>query len=746
MGIAIVFISNLRFPELRNLKNLYLYWLLLFPHLLFSQNGSNLSVHIKPTDQPIVLDGVLDEAAWTNAQKCSGFHQYFPSDSTLAEGQSEIRMTYDQQYLYIAVKCYSADPRTYSISSLRRDYRGLNNDGITILLDTYGDQTNAFAFGLTPYGVRREALISNGGASRQDFSLSWDNKWTAESKIYSGYWIGEMAIPFKTLRYKEGSKIWRFNAYRLDTHHNERSTLNKIPRNFIIFSLAFSAELIWDQPLKKPGPNISLIPYTTASLSKDHENGQSTTGDISVGGDAKIALTPGLNLDLTFNPDFSQVEVDRQVTNLTRFELSFPERRQFFLENADLFASFGESNARPFFSRRIGIARDTVQDLNVQNKIHYGVRLSGKIDRNWRLGLLNMQTAREQTLGLPSANHTVAAIQRRMFQRSNLSLFLVNKQNTGDAVEDDDRYNRVMGVEYNLASADNRWTGKAYYHRSMDPEFSDEQYAHGLSLQRSTRRLEVNWAHQVVGEGYKVEDGFAPRTGFKKINPAVEYAFYPSNQLINEHGPELSYEHIWDDDRKTDEALSLEYRFNFQNNSRLRMAWVREYTYLFSDFDPSGKDGEPLPEGSDYDYQYYAFEFQSDQRKLFNFEIRSEGGAFFNGRRFNIGGEVNYRWQPKGVFSLDFDYNHLEMPDPYLDADIWLVGPRLDLTFSRSIFISALAQYNSQIENININARFQWRYNPVSDLFVVYTDNYWSDSFRIKNRALVLKFTYWLNI
>jgi hypothetical protein len=529
----------------------------------------------------------------------------------------------------------------------------------------------------------------------------------------------------------------------LDTEHNERSTWSHIPRNFIIYSLGFSGELIFEQPLKKPGANISIIPYTTGSISKDHERGESTDFDGSFGGDAKIALTPGLNLDLTVNPDFSQVEVDRQVTNLTRFELSFPERRQFFLENADLFANFGEQNARPFFSRRIGIARDTVLNQNVENRIHYGVRLSGKFDRNWRIGLMNLQTDEESKLGIPSANHTVAAVQRRVFKRSNVTALFVNRQVTGS--ESNGEYNRVLGLEYNLASVDNTWFGKTYYHRSIDWEKPDESFMHGLLLTYSKRAYQLKWSHQMIGEGFKANDGFIPRTGFNKLSPSAEVYFYPESIWINQHGPKAEFQYIWDDNGKTDELWQFGYEIRFQSRTQLELAIVNEYTYLFEDFDPTG-DGEVLPAGSDYRYSYLLAEYRSDSRKLFNYELKGRVGEYFNGDIYGLGGEINYRIQPYGGISLSFDYNRLLFPNPYNDTNVILVGPRVELTFTRKLFLSVLTQYNNQIDNLNINARFQWRFKPVSDLFVVYTDNYFPESLKVKNRALVLKLTYWLNL
>ena len=300
----------------------------------------------------------------------------------------------------------------------------------------------------------REALISNGGRSTDDWLAEWDNKWKGESAIFDDYWSCEIAIPFSTIRFPEGEKSWNFNSYRFDTQSNTRSTWQPIPQNQIIMSLAYMGNMTWEEAPAVAGKSISIIPFLAGGVARNHEEGLPSETDFSFGGDAKIAITSGLNLDLTINPDFSQVEVDQQVINLDRFEVFFPERRQFFLENSDLFGTFGDDLANPFFSRRIGVATNAADEA-FPTPIYYGARLSGKLDNNWRIGLLNMQTARDEDNNLPSYNYTVAALQRKVFSRSNIGVILVNKQNFGDNQSDTTTYysdfNRVLGIDYNLA-------------------------------------------------------------------------------------------------------------------------------------------------------------------------------------------------------------------------------------------------------------------------------------------------------
>ncbi len=712
---------------------------------------SPLSLNIKKATNPITLDGKMEEADWELADVADHFKQYFPFDSSYAKAQTEVRMTYDDRFIYVFAIMHNLGPRKYVTPSLRRDFRGEANDGFSIVLDTYNDNTNGFQFGVNPYGVQREGLISNGGSTQEDLSLDWDNKWFSEVMILEDRWVCELAIPFKTIRFKQNVSSWNINFYRVDSEYNERSTWTPVPRVYRIYSLAFFGSLRWDQPLGNPGGNVSIIPYTAAKVTHDFEEGTPRQSEIAIGGDAKIALSSALNLDLTVNPDFSQVEVDQQVTNLDRFEIFFPERRLFFLENADLFGSFGYSNARPFFSRRIGVTRDPSTGQNIQNPIYGGARVSGKINNNWRLGVLDMQAAEDNAINLPSFNYAVAAVQRKIFARSNVGVMLINKQ-----AFDTSAYNRLVGVDYNLASKDNKWNGKVFYHRSFDNGKKDSTYATTASLNYQIPAFELSFLYQDIGANFNPEVGYVRRTRYKRFAPEGYYYFYPQSRIINNHGPGFDIDYQWNDlYNTTDWDANIWYKIKFQNTAAFFTRLRRDYVYLFTDFDPSGSGGLELPSGTGYYWNSVIINYQSNGRKKFFFNFQSRLGQYYNGYRQNIDGSLSYRLQPHVVFSMDFSFNRIRLPDPYNDSDLVLLGPKFDFTFSRKLFWTTYVQYNNQINNMNINSRLQWRFRPVSDLFLVYTDNYFAQSFENGNilyvgapkfRSLVLKFTYWLNL
>ncbi|MEQ8475507.1 DUF5916 domain-containing protein [Fulvivirga sp.] len=714
---------------------------------------------VKKSTQKITLDGVLDEADWQQAQVLTNFMQQFPTDSLEAESQTEIRITYDDQYIYFSGKMYAQEnDRTYVTPSLRRDFRGAANDALVFTLDTFLDNTNAFQFGVNPFGVQREGLVANGGAGGDDLDLSWDNKWQVEAKQYEGYWIAEGAIPFKSLRYKKDASQWNFKFYRVDSETGERSVSARTPQNFRIFSLAFVNRMVFEKPVKKSSTNVVLIPYVASGINRDFEDAEQTSAqsNLTIGGDAKIGIGPSLNLDLTINPDFSQVEVDQQVTNLDRFEIFFPERRQFFLENADLFSSFGHPLTRPFFSRRIGVAIDTSTGQNVQNKIHFGARLSGKLDNNWRIGILNMQAAKEEDINLPGTNYTVAAVQRKIFGRSNIGAIFVNRQvvedSTGEFSIDKNNYSRVLGIDYNLASMDGKWSGKAFYHQEFDQDGGSGNFSESTYINYDSKTWTFNVAQVMVGDTYDTDVGYTPRNNFFRINPEVGRNFFANSSWVNLHSVRADAEYFWREGKKTDHRYSVNYNVQLQNTGEFGISLNQRYTYLFEAFDPTRTDGVELSADNGFTYNSFEFFYSSDFRRKIAYSFNGYAGEYFNGDRYNISSEINVRFQPYGALSLTMNYNKIELPDPYNDADLLLIGPRFDFTMTKKLFFTTFVQYNSQIENVNINARLQWRFKPVSDIFLVYTDNYGTQdqygetSFIKKNRALVFKITYWLNL
>lgn len=684
--------------------------------------------YVKKAKSAIKIDGVIEESDWMVAQKANNFYRVLPIDTGYAAQQSEILMTYDDKALYLAQIFYDTIPGKRIMESYRRDFMFGSNDNLLVFFDTFLDQTNGFSFGVSASGAKWDGTMSDGAR----VSLDWDCKWELKTKHYDDRWVTEMRIPFKSVRYPQESQRWNVNFSRLDLKSNEKSAWAPVPRQFPTASLAYTGVMKFDEPLPKSKTQFSLIPYIFGGVSKDYENGTDTEYRKDFGFDAKIGISSSMNLDLTYNPDFAQVEVDRQVANIDRFELFFPEKRQFFLENADLFAGFGYGSVTPFFSRRIGLDAPVLA----------GARLSGKVGNDLRIGFMNMTT--QKTDEHLARNYTVASVQKKVFSRSNFGFIFVNKEYIKQPV-DTNIYNRVVGFDYNLASKNNFWDGKFFYHRSFQPGNPDKQYSQGASLSYSTKHIKARLSQTSVGENYRAEVGFVRRTGYNFIGPEISYLFVPNKKVVS-HGVFFENENYFNKEYdKIEHENTFGYMFNFQNRSELMMGYKDFFVELQDDFDPTHSGDHYLPAGSTYDFGGLFVTYESPRKNMLNWTAEASKGSFYNGDIQSIQGNMGYRFQPYVNISMNFNYTDILLPEPFERANFWLVGPKLDVTFTDKIFWTTFVQYNEQVDNMNINMRIQWRYQPVSDIYLVYTDNYMPDGWHSRNRALVLKMTYWLN-
>jgi len=621
------------------------------------------------------------------------------------------------------------------VESLRRDFSFMKNDNFIAFIDTFNDQTNGFAFGISPAGAQWDGVQADGGT----VNLNWDIKWRSAVKNYDDRWVAEFAIPFRSLRYHGGTPEWGINFSRQDLKTNEKSSWAPMPRQFATATLAYTGTLVWDKPLPPSGIRFSLIPYVSAKATQDKEAGEDFKFVPSGGVDAKAILSTSLNLDLTINPDYSQVEVDAQQTNLDRYELFFPEKRQFYLENSDLFASLGSENVRPFFSRRIGL----------DNPVRAGVRLSGKIGKNWRIGVMDIQTGNRDTIY--ASNYMVAALQRQVFSRSSISAFLVNKQVTGgnDEESGQSRFNRIGGLEYNLSSPDNRLTGKAFYHQDIHEGANLDDAAMAANIKYSSQFISATLNQIVVGRDYKAETGFVRRKGYYELSPKLSYKFFPNSSSIANHGPGIESDFFFNSAGSfslTDRETELSYSVEWMNRNTFSIKYENSFVRLDAPFDPTNRGGLKFDADEEFTWNEVGAGFISDVRRLFNFEISGAYGGYYTGTRMTLNGKLNFRVQPYGSLAIVATYNDILLPSPYNSAKLLLVGSRLDFTFTDKLFFTSFIQYNNQTDNLNRNFRFQWRFAPVSDLFIVYTENSsFPTDYSIKNRSIVVKLSYWFN-
>jgi len=720
-------------------------------HLAFAQTNANLQqefqLTIQPTKGTIKLDGILDEPSWNTVQAVSQFYKKFPNDIGPPKKQTEVKYLYDEKNLYFAFKVY--DSGTAIIKSLKRDIGHDGNDGVAIVLDPLNQRTNGFYFVVSALNVQSEDQLT--GNTDDGPSFSWDAKWFSMTKDYGNYWIAEIAIPLKSIRYNSENKNWGVNFVRIDAKNFEYSTWTRVGPNFRSYDLGYTGLMQWPNNPPASNNNVILLPYLTGGISEDKSNSKTeTTGN--VGFDAKIALNSSLNLDLTVNPDFSQVEVDNQVTNLTRFNIFLPERRAFFLENADLFAGFGIPPIRPFYSRTIGLDKEG-------NKIPilFGARLSGNLSPDVRIGAMNMQTGRKGDYA--PENFSAFTWQKRVLKRSMVKGYFLNRENFISVEEEKknplDKYGRNAGITFEYSNPAGSFSYWANYNQSMKPTIKDlNNYAEaGLSYNGRNFGFVLDIAN--VGKNYYTDMGFVQRIsnydaerdtsiriGFKHIYSEISYALMPAKGKIGKMELTTQNSAVFNPDNSLNEWEStLQVKTDFKNASSFNLGLSNNITNLL--FPTSFTDGTPLP-AAQYQYAQFGMGYDSDTRKLFGWSTDLNFGQFYNGtvQSFRVG--VNWRNQPHLSLRLNAQFNNIQLPGIYGSTKLLLIAPRIEYNFNTKLFWTTFIQYNTQSNNFNINSRLQYRYKPMSDFFLVYTDNYFTDPlFKSKNRALIFKLSYW---
>jgi hypothetical protein len=749
--ILIYWINFARYNK-NSLMRLLLYFFIFLTTSISAQVPESISMNIKKAIDDIKLDGILTESSWKSAELGTNFWMKFPTNDSIAKVQTEVQYTYNEKYLYISLKVYESKPG-YMVSSLKRDIGLRQGDGVGIVIDPVGRQTNGFYFSITPYNSQSDALV---GGGFEELGFTWDNKWYSATKVYDLYWTAEMAIPFDILRYDDSKLVWNFNLIRSNRKDNEFSTLAKIPLQFRGFDLGYSNKLVWDQNPPKSGNAFVLNPYAITTVIKDKTD--DSKWKANAGGDAKFSLSSSLNLDLTFNPDFSNVDVDNQVTNLTRFNIFFPERRVFFLENDDLFSSYGNPDTKPFYSRRIG-SKD-----GQSVPIYAGARLTGNISKNTRVGLMNIQTGRK---GKSAAdNFTAVSVKQSVMSRSTIGGYFNNRNAfmSDDELRKDpgSQFSRNYGTEFNYSNKEGTINGWSGYHVSAKPGvtgnntyysvgggYFKENFNSFIDFTSMARNYFADMGFINRVENYDAARDTVIRIGYKGFYNETGYTWYKgSNSKLNRIELETSNYLVFDDKNNFNERINtVGLTWGFKNTAEIGFEFNSNTLNLLFPFKFVDDDkAQPLP-AQKYNYNTFGIGYQSDARKNFFYELSGSVGTFYNAKFQQISGTVTARNQPYISFGLNVEYNSLNFPVVYGGkANYLLLAPRIEWNFSNNLFWTTFVQYNTQADNFNVNSRLQWRFTPMSDLFLVYSDDYITDlDFKNNSRAIAIKANYWLN-
>ena len=728
------------------------YFLLLLVLISFAKSGHANSISPLNISEPIELDGIHNEKVWQEAEAANRFQMNYPNDSLMAASDTEVKILFDNENLYIGAVCHNTKKGEQVIQSLKRDFEYLENESFLILLDPYNNANIGMTFGVNPKGVQLDGIIPRGG--NKGISTNWDAQWAVEvhEDVEGKFWSIEMAIPWKVLDFNNKTLTWNINFVRNDMKNNQVSTWSPVPRSFDVATLAKAGKATWCHLPEQCTSKVTFVPYTAVRNNIDYTDNKKIDSNLSIGGDLKVALSSSLNLDVTVNPDFSQVEVDQQVIDLNRFELFFPEKRLLFLENSDLLSGLGNSRTRPYFSRRIGSAgRNPVPIL-------FGARLSGKLKNDWNIGVMTVQTKSEEDIADRGQNYTIAAIQKPVLNGSNITAFVANRQASSEFNIFND-YNRLAGVEFDYRSGDSKWVGKTFLHYSISDKFKKGDLVYSGKMRYRTRKATLFFGVDGVGENYQADMGYVPHL-FHNYNdttyriPYVQYRsngyyrfFIKNNKVIDYISPQFNFNLFMD---KTgfsyqEHSVDLSLVLKFMNASELTFATSQYSPKLFFPFHLDGLN-RAFDVGN-YSNSKFSLEFDSGKLKRLYWKSFVGFGGEYMGDRFDFMAEVNYRIKHFFTGGLSFSQQNLiNFPQDYGSAYFTLVGSKFEVSFSKNLFFTTFLQYNTQTNNFNINSRFNWRFRPMSDLYIVYTENYRADNVGIKDRALVMKVNYWFNL
>ena len=718
------------------------------------------------TAEPPTIDGRVTESVWQQAPEMGAFTQQDPRQGEPATERTDVRLLFTATHLYVGVVCFDQAPSSIIRTQSKRDGSLTESDSIVMVFDTFNDSQNAFVFGTNPNGIEYDGQVAREGQSSgvtigggntlaatvasgsqrgsiSAFNLNWDGDWVVKATVTERGWEAEMAIPLKTLRYAPGTdRTWGFNVLRNIRHKNEQVFLAPIPRGFDIYRVSLASKITGiTVPSRR---DVKIIPYGLGAVSKDFtRSGDQVDGRGTGGIDLKWGVRPSLTLDATVNTDFAQVEADEQQLNLTRFDLFFPEKRPFFLENASTFQVGQPQAVDLFFSRKIGLS-----SAGTPVDILAGTRLSGKMGRGWNVGLLNIQTdSLEGSSGqrlAPEANFSVMRVQREV-GRSTFGGIFVGRYVTGDNVAGQNPWNRAYGVDADFQLS-TRQRVSAFFARTDTPGSTGSDYA-GRALYQFTNTLwQIAGGVSQVGDRFNPEVGFLPRRGYWRPEARLQFNYQPKSiawiRRISPHGSGQAYRGL--DGRLQSSSLHL-HGFEIQPARGGRFGWFMDRTQdqPTQPFTVYNRDGRRVTIAPGlYTWWQHGFEYLGDPSAPVTFNGRARIGSYYNGDLTQLEFTNEYRLSTRLVASLGWTRQEVELPSGSFVTNLVLVKSVYSFTSLASL--SALLQYNGQTAQFSSNIRLALLNRSGTGLFFVYNDqrdvtDY--TSLQTLGRSFTVKFT-----
>jgi len=714
-------------------------------HCIAQKNKSRQNLDFQITfleDSPIIDGNIIGEKLWEKVPIIENLRQIKPDYGLPASEKTSIRVAYTNKSFYVAVVCYDKAPDKIVISDSRRDADLNDEDSFLFILDTYNDQQNGFLFGTNASGMEYDAQINNEGegnfsSNRQQggviggTNINWDASWEVKTESGDYGWSAEFSIPLRSIRFNSGTdKIWGINFQRNISKRSETAYWANLPLGFDIKRLSLAGKMTGIN-LKSP-KNLKVIPYALTQVAQDKTISKINSSRADFGGDIKYSLTPGLTLDLTYNTDFAQVEVDDQQVNLDRFNLFFPEKRPFFLENAGQFSVGSPGEVDLFFSRRIGIG-----DGGSLVPIIGGSRVSGKVGQT-NVGLLSMFTDEVEIdgdIGIVKNNYSVARVNHDFAKsRSSLGGLFVNRNGIG--ISDD--YNSVFALDGKLGLGKKaQITG--YISKSSTPGIKSREHAFKILAVYNWNGWNLRAGYTEVGEGFNPEVGFLQRSAFKKPEFLIFKQWRPNNTgKFLEVRPHVSYRGYWNFNNTQETGfLHIDNHWVWESGFEIHTGINFTKETVLEAFPISLVTIDP----GIYDHKELQFVMFTNPNNKASFRNRTYIGGYFGGSRISSSNKVNLRLGDKFNTETNFNYNRLKLPNGL--TNVVITGVRLAYSFTPRMFLQSLVQYNNVSEITSVNARFGWLKNANTGLFVVINivkDNDFLN--QLNNQSITIKYSY----
>ncbi len=690
--------------------------------------------------EAVVVDGRLHDAVYGEIEAVAGFIQQEPSEGEPATERTDVWILFDDDALYISARCWDSQPARMVANEMRRDHRNVaQNESFAVILDTFHDRRNGFFFQTNPLGALRDGLITD----ERTANFDWNTVWDVQTQTTPDGWTLEMVIPFKSLRYGgDADQVWGINVHRFVRWKNEHSYLIPIPASYAAEGLyrVSQAATLTGLHLQSGMRHLEIKPYAISGVTTNRAVTPSISNDLDgdIGVDAKYNLTEGLTADFTYNTDFSQVEADETQVNLTRFNLFFPEKREFFLEGQGLFEFGGPERVvwnRPsnapvvFFSRRIGLSDGGVVPIRA------GGRVTGRVGK-YSVGVLGIGTGPSDMSAEPATNFSVVRVRLDILRRSSIG-FIGTHRSVGS---DGRGGNQVWGTDASLAFRENlSITG--YYAKSQTPGRTGRDYSYRGRLENFGDRYGIEFEHLVVGENFNPEIGFLRRSNFRRNYLQLQFSPRPTSiPSVRKFRNEFSFDYTTNLDGRL-ESRELRYMLftEFQRGDQWELGYERSFEFLPAPFEIS--KGIVLPVGG-YSFRTFRSNYQLGPQRRLSGWLGIIRGTFFDGDLTEARFRGRLEVTPQLSIEPNVKISWVDLPQGTFTSQ--LVSGRVNYTISPRSFLAALIQYNTSTESLSTNLRFRWEYEPGSDLFVVYTEG--RDTERVgfpmlENRGFVIKYT-----